>query len=285
MATPLLSPPLDKPVLCLSLSPPLYKADGALSESEGHRTDHFRSSVKPALLQALEGTLDCTSIGAVRLSTAYYEQFGPCGMQALADIIDSLPPHVVAIVDGTRGDISNTAAAYARGFFDYFKAGAVTVSSYMGRDAICPFLSHSDAACVFVECRPAGANGLASLKGLNSNTGASLTLYEHVASLCQEVAAAQKGRGELGLLAGVYNPAEAMTIWQLRNSFPAMPFLLDLHCGVSEFFSKLSVLNEPPAAKGKLLICINPPTIQDAPAFAQNAQQQLHSMFPEVFAT
>lgn len=72
------------------------------------------------------------------------------------------------------------------------QADAVTVNVYMGRDAICPFLSHSDAACVFAECRPAGAMGLAGLKGIvPGRDESSLALYEHVARLCQELSAAQ----------------------------------------------------------------------------------------------
>lgn len=70
------------------------------------------------------------------------------------------------------------------------QADAVTVSPYMGRDAICPFLNHSDTACVFVECRPAGAKGLSGLRGHAFNKSTSLALYEHVASLCQQTAAA-----------------------------------------------------------------------------------------------
>lgn len=40
----------------------------------------------------------------------------------MADVLDSLPSSVAVIIDGKRGDISNTAAAYARAFFDYYKA-------------------------------------------------------------------------------------------------------------------------------------------------------------------
>ncbi|KAL8445181.1 hypothetical protein Emed_005816 [Eimeria media] len=179
----------DSPTLCLSLSPPLLE-----SAAEGRAPNEIcqaeqLDNVKASLAGALKAALETTTIGAVKLDTAYYEQFGPCGMQLLADIIDSLPPHVASIIDGRRGDISNTAAAYSRAFFDYYRADAVTISSYMGRDAIVPFLNHSNAACVFVECRPAGGVGLAGLKGL---TATSPALYEHVASICEEVTAAKR---------------------------------------------------------------------------------------------
>ncbi|KAL8428664.1 hypothetical protein ACSSS7_007091 [Eimeria intestinalis] len=178
-----------KPTLCVSLGPPLLQSAEERFATGGTCQAEELCSVKSAVVGALEATLETTTIGVVKLDTAYYEQFGPWGMQALADTIDCLPSRMATIIDGRRGDISNTAAAYSRALFEYYRADAITISPYMGRDAICPFLDHSDAACVFVECRPAGCVGLASLKG---PSGTSPSLYEHVASLCEEVTAAKR---------------------------------------------------------------------------------------------
>lgn len=46
---------------------------------------------------------------------------GGTDFQLLASIADLVPSDVAVIIDGRRGDISNTAAAYARAFFDYYR--------------------------------------------------------------------------------------------------------------------------------------------------------------------
>lgn len=70
-----------KPILCLSLSPPISHApqEGLLTckECQGMCV----CSAKAALSEALRATLKATAIGAVKLDAAYYEQFGPCGFK------------------------------------------------------------------------------------------------------------------------------------------------------------------------------------------------------------
>jgi orotidine-5'-phosphate decarboxylase len=47
------------------------------------------------------------------------------------------------IADAKRGDIGNTARKYAEAFFDTLDVDAVTLSPYMGRDSITPFVGRS----------------------------------------------------------------------------------------------------------------------------------------------
>jgi len=53
-----------------------------------------------------------------------------------------MPEDVLTIADAKRGDIGNTARQYARAFFEQMDFDAVTLSPYMGRDAIQPFLTY-----------------------------------------------------------------------------------------------------------------------------------------------
>ena len=55
------------------------------------------------------------------------------------------------ILDAKRGDIGNTAAAYAKAIFEIFKADATTLNPYMGFDSIEPFLSYKDKG-LFILC-------------------------------------------------------------------------------------------------------------------------------------
>ena len=51
-------------------------------------------------------------------------------------------PEIMVIADAKRGDIGNTAGRYAKAFFENMPCDAVTLSPYMGRDAIAPFLAY-----------------------------------------------------------------------------------------------------------------------------------------------
>ncbi|MFO7617552.1 MAG: orotidine-5'-phosphate decarboxylase [Bacteroidales bacterium] len=80
---------------------------------------------------------------AYKPNLAFYEAQGPEGMRQLektVDYIRSRDPKVFIIADAKRGDIGNTAELYARAFFIHYDFDAVTLSPYMGRDSIIPFL-------------------------------------------------------------------------------------------------------------------------------------------------
>ncbi|OEH76526.1 orotidine-5 -phosphate decarboxylase [Cyclospora cayetanensis] len=257
-----------RPVLCLTLNPPLCVAqedDSAPCCSEC-KALQCPCTAKAALAKALAEAMKVEACVAVKLDTPYYEQFGPEGFALLASIVKKLPPHVALIIDGKRGDISNTAAAYARAFFD---ADAVTVSAYMGRDAITPFLQHSKDACVFAECRPEGAKGLARLSGFKASGP------EHTRT-------PTAGGALLGLSAEVKDSADAEAVWNLRRAFPDLPFLVELHCEVSRFFqcerSSGSGAEQKPL--GGLVLCLTPPNLQAVPACLQKAQAQLQEVVP-----
>ncbi len=82
---------------------------------------------------------------------AFFEQFGPEGLRALAEIIKRIPQDIPVLLDAKRGDIGSSADAYAKGVFDQLHADAVTLSPYLGLDSIAPFLKDQDKAG-FVLC-------------------------------------------------------------------------------------------------------------------------------------
>ncbi len=51
---------------------------------------------------------------------------------------------MLVIADAKRGDIGNTSAKYSETFFKKFKCDALTVSPYMGRDSVEPFLEDEE---------------------------------------------------------------------------------------------------------------------------------------------
>lgn len=76
---------------------------------------------------------------------AFYEEHGARGMEAFertCRYIRDNYPDIFVIADAKRGDIGNTSAMYARAFFESDLADAVTLSPYMGRDTVEPFLKY-----------------------------------------------------------------------------------------------------------------------------------------------
>lgn len=108
-------------------------------------------------------------------NAAFYEQFGAPGWEALRETIAAVPGQIPVLLDAKRGDIGSTATAYARAAFETLGADAVTVSPYLGRDAITPFLAYPGKA-VFVLCYTSNPSAAA----IQEFGPADQPLFEHV---------------------------------------------------------------------------------------------------------
>ena len=83
---------------------------------------------------------------------AFFEQHGIEGLRQLEQVRAAIPRDIPVIGDIKRGDMGNTAEAYARAAFDIWNFDAVTVNGYQGLDAVAPFLAYADRG-VYVLCR------------------------------------------------------------------------------------------------------------------------------------
>lgn len=93
--------------------------------------------------------IDATQEFAVsyKPNTAFYESLGAKGwtsLQKTAEYIKKTYPGIFLIADCKRGDIGNTCKMYAKTFFDQMPFDAVTLSPYMGKDSVAPFLEYKD---------------------------------------------------------------------------------------------------------------------------------------------
>src|SRR5205814_428364 len=83
-------------------------------------------------------------VPAVKPQAAFFEQLGPAGMTALADVIGyARSKGLLVILDGKRNDIGTTATAYAEGYLgssSAWQADALTVSPFLGDDSLTPFV-------------------------------------------------------------------------------------------------------------------------------------------------
>jgi len=128
-------------LLCVGLDPDLDKIS-KVSGSEEERLVRWGNEI-------IEQTADL--VCCYKPNFAFYEQYGPEGLRALRETIAAVPDDIPVLLDGKRGDVGHTAAAYARAAFEVWKADAITISPYLGRDSITPFLAY-EGKTVFLLC-------------------------------------------------------------------------------------------------------------------------------------
>lgn len=164
--------------------------------------------------------IDATAdlVCAYKLNFAFYEVLGAEGFDILKKTVDYIPDSILTIGDAKRGDIGNTARAYAEAIFSKLNFDATTVNPYLGFDSIEPFINYKDRG-VFILCRTSNP-GSADFQSLGYQKGKqSSTLFELVAT-----SASQWNRYDnIGLVIGATYPQELKTI---RESHPDMPLLI-----------------------------------------------------------
>ncbi|MBE3117140.1 MAG: orotidine-5'-phosphate decarboxylase [Candidatus Atribacteria bacterium] len=173
---------------------------------------------------------------AFKPNAAFFELYGPEGWAALKDVIaavheesDRLGSMIPVILDAKRGDIASTAEAYAKSAFEHLGVHAITLSPYLGKDSIDPFLAYKEKG-VFLLCKTSNP-GSADLQDLlvTTDDGPQTTvvgrpssvvpLYEHIAYLAQN----WNTRNNIGLVVGATQP-EALT--RVRAAAPDLWLLV-----------------------------------------------------------
>lgn len=124
-------------------------------------------------------------------------------------------PGVPVILDAKRGDIGSTAAMYAVEAFDRYRADAVTLNPYMGRDSAQPFLDRTDKGCIFL-CHTSNP-GAQDFQDLDFG---GMPLYMHVAETIRHD---WNGNGNCALVVGATFPEELLRI---RNAVGDIPLLI-----------------------------------------------------------
>jgi len=93
--------------------------------------------------------IDATAeyVVAVKPNLAFYEVHGAAGWNSLAKTLKYIRkkyPELFLIADAKRGDITSTAKMYARTFFQTLDCDSITISPYMGKDSVSPFLDYNN---------------------------------------------------------------------------------------------------------------------------------------------
>ncbi|HLW24250.1 MAG TPA: orotidine-5'-phosphate decarboxylase [Steroidobacteraceae bacterium] len=193
-------------LLCVGLDPQLEQLP-----------EELRREAQPFLAltrRVVDATHDL--VAAYKPQIAFFSALGK-EQELLASIryIRDRAPEALIILDAKRGDIGNTAQAYAREAFERYGADAVTVNPYMGEDAVLPFLTRPErGAAVLCRTSNPGARDFQDL------TIDGQPLYRHVAA---RAAGSWNGAGNLMLVVGATFPREMA---ELRAAHPQLWFLV-----------------------------------------------------------
>ena len=190
-------------------------------------------------------------ISLLKPQSAFFERFGSAGLKAVEELTTlARSREVLVLLDGKRGDIDTTGAAYAEGYFSAtttLRVDAVTTHVYLGLAALDPFLDIAVRAegGVFVVVRSSNPEGreLQTARMANGETVAQ--------NLCREITLRNRKQGEglqyIGAVVGATCDDAAATVDALPQSFILAP-------GVGAQGATIQdVLKRMPSARGRVL--------------------------------
>jgi orotidine-5'-phosphate decarboxylase len=211
--------------VCVGLDPRWEDLPAAIRSAHGEDL----AGRAAAVLAFTRAALDVVAplVPVVKPNVAFYEALGAPGFACYMDTVAAARERGLLVIgDVKRGDMGNTAEAYARCHFDLAGADALTLNPYLGRDSLEPFLERcrkgGRGVYVLVKTSNPGSADLQDLENGN------LRLFEEVAILVRGWAAeagmvGASGWSSMGAVVGATHPAEAAL---LRRMLPAVPFLV-----------------------------------------------------------
>ena len=135
-------------------------------------------------------------------------------LEALIAHIHARHPGIPVILDAKRGDIGSTAEQYAVEIFERYRADAITVNPYMGKDSVDPYLAYPEKGVILL-CRTSNPGG-SDLQFLDIG---GKKLYERVAEL---VATQWNTTGQCALVVGATFPSEIARVREIVGDLPLL---------------------------------------------------------------
>ncbi len=201
----------------------------AVSVSSIETTPEDRARIT---VEFCKGVIDVVGplVPAVKPQSAFFEQLGPLGMVAMAEVVDhAIDAGLIVIMDAKRGDIGSTAAAYADAFLGRkpsspWGCDALTINPYLGDDSLTPFtdLATERNAGLFVLVKTSNPGG----KTFQEQQIDGKPLYSLVADHVQSLAKADQGQCGYGSVGAVIGATHPQQLTELRASMPNTLFLV-----------------------------------------------------------
>lgn len=161
------------------------------------------AAVRDECFRLIDATAEAAC--AFKPNSAFFEALGAAGWQVLREVIAHVPAGIPVILDAKRGDIADTAQAYAAAAFDQLGAHAITVNPYLGGEALRPFLARPNCGA-FVLCKTSNPGADEFQGGVIQAEGGAL--YEVVA----RHACDWNVNGNVGLVAGATDTAALVRV-------------------------------------------------------------------------
>jgi uridine monophosphate synthetase len=192
---------------------------------------HISDLESPTATSALKFCLNLVKqtaryASAYKPNAAFFEVFGAEGWNALKEVVSSVKEEsykqgstIPVVLDAKRGDISSTAEAYAQSAFESLGVNCITLSPYLGKDSIEPFINNSEKG-VFVLCKTsnAGSGDLQDVPIVGEDGHPPLPMYIHFAKLAE----AWNEKNNVGIVVGATH-LDAMK--KIREAVPNLWFL------------------------------------------------------------
>ena len=192
-----------------------------------------REAAARAVERFCKGIIDAVApyVVAVKPQAAFFEALGSDGWRALEVTSQyAREAGLLVIADGKRCDIGSTARAYASAFLESSNsaaplADALTVSPYLGRDSVDPFLAvcRRDGAGIFLLVRTSNA-GAGELQDATLSDGR--PLWRHVASLVDQWGEDLVGARGLSSVGAVVGATAPRIVGEARREMPRAIILL-----------------------------------------------------------
>ena len=191
-----------------------------------------------AMLEYSKALIDATYdiIPAVKLQSAYFEMYGPNGMEVLKTMIDYCREKgMVVMVDAKRGDIGSTSKGYSNAFLGkntidgelqpVFDTDFLTVNPYMGSDCVMPFVE---------DCKEYNKGIFVLVKTSNKSSGEiqdlitedGETIYTKVGKLVEKWGEDLRGEYGYSSVSAVVGATYPKQLEELRKIMPHTYFLI-----------------------------------------------------------
>lgn len=186
-------------------------------------------SKEEAVLAYNKGIVDAASqyAGCYKVQIAYYEAMGLKGMEVFAKTVQYIrSKNIPVISDVKRGDIADTAKAYAKAHFQGdFETDIITINPYMGFDTLEPFMSFFPEKGAFVLLRTSNS-GMQDIENQPLSNGKPVLslVGEKLNQLAAEYASSNPGEcSPFGAVVGCTEEEDARKI---RDMYPDVFFLI-----------------------------------------------------------
>lgn len=172
----------------------------------------------------------------VKPQAAFFEELGPYGMDALAQVVRYATQRgVLVVMDAKRGDIGTTATAYANAYlgsgpegspaYSPWGADALTVNPFLGIDTLEPFTQRCQTSgsglFVLVKTSNPGSGFLQDVIDGTEQSSASVSLSEKLASQVETLTAATRGADGYGSIGAVVGATYPHQLASMRERMPS----------------------------------------------------------------